>query len=159
MSFNDEFLTYLTHDPVSKNATQIRLIEAIDKNNILKLENIFRGLSSSIPLNWYRKNDIDNYEGYYASVIYALFNGAGLNVIVEDTTNLGRIDLTVIYQDRVYILEFKVVENAAEGTALKQIRDKRYCEKYLGKYNQVYSIGIEFSKSLKNIVYFEFEKA
>jgi len=51
------------------------------------------------------------------------------------------------------------VENEAEGTALRQIRDKRYYEKYMGKYNQIYLIGIEWSKSSKNIVSFEFEKA
>jgi len=59
----------------------------------------------------------------------------------------------------VYILEFKVVENEAEGSAIRQIREKRYYEKYLGKYNQIYLIGIEFSKSSKNIVCFQFEKA
>ena len=159
MSFNDAFLAYLTYDPVSKDTAETNIIEALEEDDIEKLKDILHSFFSSIPLDWYRKNDIDSYEGYYASVIYALFNGAGLTTIAEDTTNVGRIDLTVIYGDKVYILEFKVVENEAEGTALRQIRDKRYYEKYMGKYNQIYLIGIEWSKSLKNIVSFEFEKA
>ena len=159
MSFNDAFLAYLTYDPVSKDTAETNIIEALEEDDIEKLKNILHSFFSSIPLDWYRKNDIDSYEGYYASVIYALFNGAGLTTIAEDTTNVGRIDLTVIYGDKVYILEFKVVENEAEGTALRQIRDKRYYEKYMGKYNQIYLIGIEWSKTSKNIVSFEFEKA
>jgi hypothetical protein len=110
-------------------------------------------------LDWYRKNDIDSYEGYYASVIYALFNGAGLSVVAEDATSLGRIDLSVLHQDRVYILEFKVVGDKGDGSALKQLKEKRYYEKYFGKYREIYLIGIEFSKKRRNIVNFEIEKA
>jgi Protein of unknown function (DUF1703). len=50
-----------------------------------------------------------------------------------------------------------VVEDKEEGVALKQIKDKRYYEKYIGKYKEIYLIGIEFSKEKKNIVSFEWE--
>ena len=129
MSFNDAFLTYLTYDPVSKDTAQTNIIPTLEKDDIEKLKDIFYSFFSSTPLDWYRKNYIDSYEGYYASVIYELFNGAGLTTIAEDTTNVGRIDLTVIYEDKVYVLEFKVVENEAEGTALKQIKDKKILQK------------------------------
>jgi len=85
-------------------------------------------------------------------------NGAGLNVIAEDNTNKGQIDLSVFNQDSVYIVEFKVVEDKEEYKALKQIKEKKYYEKYIGKYNDIYLIGIEFSKKDKNIVGFEWEK-
>ena len=51
---------------------------------------------------------------------------------------------------------FKVVEDKEEYKALKQIKEKRYYEKYKDK--EVYLIGIEFSKEKKNIVGFEWEK-
>jgi len=90
--------------------------------------------------------------------VHTLFYGAGLNVIAEDNTNKGQIDLSVFNQDSVYIIEFKVVEDKEEGVALKQIKEKRYYEKYKSKYNEIYLIGIEFSKKDKNIVGFEWEK-
>ena len=90
--------------------------------------------------------------------MYALFNGAGLNVITEDNTNKGQIDLSIFNQDSVYIIEFKVVEDKEEGVALKQIKERRYHEKYMGKYQEIYLIGIEFSKEKKNIVSFEWER-
>jgi Protein of unknown function (DUF1703). len=61
-------------------------------------------------------------------------------------------------QDSVYIIEFKVVEYKEEGMALKQIKKKKYYEKYIGKYQEIYLIGIEFSKEKKNIVSFEWER-
>ena len=105
-----------------------------------------------------RKNDIDSYEGFYASIVYALFNGAGLNVIAEDNTSKDQIDLSVLSDDSVYIIEFKVVEDKKEGVALKQIKEKRYYENYMGKCQEIYLIGIELSKKDKNIVGFEWEK-
>jgi len=79
-------------------------------------------------------------------------------VISEDNTNKGQIDLSVFNQDSVYIVEFKVVEDKEEHSALKQIKEKKYYEKYIGKYNDIYLIGIEFSKKDKNVVGFEWEK-
>ena len=80
-------------------------------------------------------------------------------MIAEDNTNKGQIDLSVFNQDSVYIIEFKVLEDKEEGgKALEQIKEKRYYEKYKGKYNEIYLIGIEFSKKDKNIVGFEWEK-
>jgi len=48
--------------------------------------------------------------------------------------------------------------NSRRGFALKQIKEKRYYEKYIGKYQEIYLIGIEFSNKDKNIVSFEWEK-
>jgi len=158
MSFNDFFLGYVVENLSLKDKTEIGLIEAFETKQVEKLKDILRRFFASIPHDWYRKNDIDSYEGFYASIVYAIFNGAGLNVIAEDNTNKGQIDLSVFNQDSVYIIEFKVVEDKEEGVALKQIKEKRYYEKYKVKYNDIYLIGIEFSKKDKNIVGFEWEK-
>ncbi len=76
----------------------------------------------------------------------------------EDITNKGRIDLSIVYKDKVIILEFKVVEDTKEQKALNQIKEKRYYEKYIGKYQEIYLVGIEFSKKERNVVNFEWER-
>jgi hypothetical protein len=107
------------------------------------------------PYNNYVNNNILSYEGYYASVIYAYLSSLGLNIIAEDVTNKGRIDLTIILNDKVYILEFKVLNSTPKtNTALKQIQEKKYHEKYLSKYDEIYQIGIIFNEKKKNIVKF-----
>lgn len=157
-SFNDAFLTYLTPSPALKDRAEIGLIRALQSNDVGKIKDILYSFFASIPHDWYRKNELEEYEGFYASVIYALFNGAGLDVVAEDATNFDKIDLTVKWEDRVYIVEFKVVDNESENIGLSQIKEKRYFEKYQSEYNEIYLIGIKFSRKDRNIVSFEWEK-
>ncbi len=58
------------------------------------LEHHFRSLFASIPHQWYTKNHLGDYEGYYASVFYSHFAALGLDLQPEDGTSQGRIDLT-----------------------------------------------------------------
>ena len=114
-----------------------------------------------LPNDSYRKNKMQNHEGYYANVLYAYLAGLGIEFKAEDTTNLGRIDLTIATPDmtQVYIIEFKVVANAnRKGKALEQIKEKKYHERYLSSAKEITIIGIEFSKKERNICKFEWEK-
>ena len=90
-------------------------------------------------------------------MFYSYFASLGLNVIVEDCTNLGRIDMTLLFNDQVYIFEFKVVELAPEGSALQQIKDKSYADKYRALNQSIYLVGVEFSKTERNIAAFDWE--
>jgi hypothetical protein len=66
--------------------------------------------------------------------------------------------MAVIFENRCYIFEFKVVELVKEeNSALSQIKAKGYAEKYRGKYDEIYLIGVEFSREEKNIVGYEVE--
>ena len=83
-------------------------------------------------------------------------------VILKDTTVLaafGRMDMTVKFEGRIYIFEFKVVELVPEGRALQQIKDKHYADKYKASGQPIYLIDVEFSKESRNIVGFEVELA
>jgi hypothetical protein len=88
-------------------------------------------------------------------VFYSYFAALGLELILEDTTSLGRIDMTLKFNGQIYIFEFKVVEMAPEGSALQQIKDKAYADKYVALQQPMHLIGVEFSKDPRNIVGFE----
>ncbi|MBS3780783.1 MAG: PD-(D/E)XK nuclease domain-containing protein, partial [Desulfovermiculus sp.] len=120
-----------------------------------KLEKIFHAFFASIPHDWYRKNHLAGYEGYYASVVYCYFAALGLDVHPEEPTNKGCIDLVIRFQSRVYVIEFKVVELTDSGKALEQIKAKGYAQKFAGQ--EVYLIGVEFSSADRNVVGFEWE--
>jgi hypothetical protein len=155
-SLTDSILYYLTSSTMEKENNKVAVYEALVANDFEKLEQTFQAFFASIPHDWYRKNQLAGYEGYYASIVYCYFTALGLEVTPEDTTHFGRIDLTVRLDNSVYILEFKVIELSGKGSALKQIKQKRYHEKYSDR--DVYLIGIEFSKNERNIVNFEWEK-
>ena len=110
------------------------------------------------PYQWYDNNPIARYEGYYASVLYSYFAALGLEITLEDATNQGRIDMTVQFEGRIYLFEFKVVELAPEGRALQQIKDRGYAEKYRAFGQPIALIGVEFSRTERNIVGFEVEE-
>jgi hypothetical protein len=133
------------------------LLKALRERDWSAMETTLRALFASIPSDWYRKNPLAGFEGHYASVFYSHLAGLGLDLRVEDATNQGRIDLTLVQQEQVFLFEFKVVADEPEGHALRQIRDKGYAEKYLGRGANVHLIGVEFSRTARNIVGFEVE--
>ena len=135
-----------------------RLLEAGD---VAGMEELVRAFFAGIPHQWHTNNDIADYEGYYASVFYSYFAGLGLDVVVEESANRerldsrGRLDMAVRFERRVYVFEFKVVEQAGDGNAMAQLKDRLYAEKYLAPGVDVHLIGIEFSSASRNVVAFE----
>ena len=114
-----------------------------------------RAFFASIPYEWYTNNDIANFEGYYSSVFYSYFAGLGLNIIVEDSSSHGRVDMAVHFNDNIYLFEFKVVELSSEGAAMAQLQAKGYADRYRGLDQPIHLIGVEFSKDTRNITAFE----
>ncbi|MDX8378379.1 MAG: PD-(D/E)XK nuclease domain-containing protein, partial [Mariprofundales bacterium] len=91
------------------------------------------------------------------SIVYCYFVALGLDIIAEDTTNHGQIDLSVKLGNRRFIMEFKVVEQAGTDKALQQIIDKDYASKYANQ-GEIWLIGVEFSSENRNIVGFEYQQ-
>ena len=132
-----------------------QLYDLLLKNDFDGLKNLFTAFFASIPHDWYRNNPIAQYEGYYASVFYSYFAALGLDIVLEDTTHYGRIDMTVKFNAQIYLFEFKVVELVPNGKALQQLIDKNYATKYHALNQPIHLIGVEFSKEARSVVGFE----
>lgn len=132
-----------------------QLDSALIEHDLEALRDSLHALFASIPNDWYRRNPLAQFEGHYASVFYSQLAALGLDVRGEDVTNRGRIDLSLKLGPRVYLFEFKVVEGEAEGTALQQLIDKGYAEKYRAPGVEITLIGIEFSRNTLNLVGFD----
>jgi len=131
------------------------LYQLLLANDLAGLKDLFQAFFATIPHQWYDNNPISRYEGYYASVFYSYFAALGFDITLEDVTNQGRIDMTVKFNGRIYLFEFKVVELIPEGRALQQLRDKGYAEKYRALGQPIHLIGVEFSRAGRNVVGFE----
>jgi hypothetical protein len=156
-SLNEVLLGSLSDQPLESGARIGQLYDLLHANDLAGLKNLFHAFYATIPHQWYTNSTVAQYEGYYASIFYSYFAALGLEITLEDTTNHGRIDMTVKFEGRIYIFEFKVVELVPEGRALQQIKDKHYADKYRGSGAAVYLIGVEFSKESRNIVGYEVE--
>jgi hypothetical protein len=136
---------------------QLDLDSILNAGDPKRLREVFHSFFASIPHDWYRKNQLSGFEGYYASIVYAYFGSLGYVVIPEDTTNKGRIDLTVMTRTGIWIFEFKVQRSDArqDESPLAQIRERGYAEKYRADGRSVYEIGIVFDPESRNIVTWE----
>ena len=152
ISLNRLIIDYLTQK--TDDVKREELLNALFDSNFEGLKSTLSSIFASIPYTNYVKNTIGDYEGYYASVIYAYLASLGVKVIAEDTTNTGRIDMTLFVGNKVYILEFKVDDSGA----LDQIKKRKYFEKYLSLKREIYLVGIEFDSNVKNIKDLKWEK-
>ena len=154
---NRSLARYLVGDSVRHSLNSNRLFDLMREDHVDDLQDLFHAFFASIPYEWYSNNDIDNYEGFYASVVYSYFAGRGMDVTVEDSVSSGRMDMSVRFEGRAYVFEFKVVEQADSGAAMAQLRDRGYADKFRAEYSPVYLIGVEFSSKERNIVAFNVE--
>ncbi len=159
MAFADSISSYLVSHRAVYEKHKIDLYQSLATARVDEIKHVFQSLFSAIPHDWYRKNRLAEYEGYYASIFYCYFAALGLDVRAEDSTSHGRIDMTVKLENRVFIFEFKVVDiDKTPETALAQIRHRRYADKYRADTAEIFLIGVEFDRKERNIVRFEWEQ-
>lgn len=131
------------------------IYKSLLEKDVDKFKSSLHSMFAAIPYNNYTKNDLANFEGFYASIIYIYLQSLGFHIIGEDVTNKGRIDLTIILDNSIYIIEFKVDSKA---NVLEQIKEKKYYEKYINHNKDIYLVGINFDTDDKNIGVFEWER-
>jgi len=135
----------------------LRARESLKRGDVEGFGEVLKSLFAGIPFDWYRKNNLSEYEGYYASVIYSFLRGVGFDIVAEDVTSKGRLDLAIRVMDKVYLLEFKVVEKEEES-ALQVLKSKGYEEKYKATAREIYLLGLDFSERERNLINFQWEK-
>ena len=158
-SLNREFLFNYLKSVSSRDEEEYanRAWLALEKKDVDGFLNVIKSLFAGIP---YSSVDLSRYEDYYKSVLYAFLLGAGLEVICEDITARGRMDISVrlpeIYHrnSAVIVMELKVV-NREEGRVLRQIKEKGYHKKYMDR--TCFIAGLEFDKEKKEL-YTQWEK-
>jgi hypothetical protein len=156
-SLNDSLLRDWTPKPNESLHFQSRLGDLLLANDLEGMGEHMKAFYASLPNEWFTNNPIAQYEGYYASVFYAFFASLGLEITVEASSNPGRLDMVMRFQGQVYIFEFKLVGDSADGSALRQIKEKDYAAPYRGKGEPIHLIGIEFSKTKRALLSWQVE--
>ncbi len=157
-SLNESLLRRLVQDGTRQTAKSDRLYDLLEANDFDGLKVLFQAFFAGIPYEWYTNNAISDYEGYYASVFYSYFAGTGVDITVEDSSNRGRADMAVRFGGNVYLFEFKMLEQATEGAALAQLKQRRYADTYRAAGDPIHLIGVEFSKETRNVTAFDVER-
>jgi hypothetical protein len=152
ISFNEDILPLVLKDEIRENIAG-KIIEILRGEKLEELREQIEVLISNISYVHYRG------ESSYVIAIFSLLYSTGLNVITEDNTNKGRIDLAVIVnRGIVYIIEVKVIEREEEkGKAIRQIQEREYYKKYMNC-ERVYIVGIEIDRNKKRIENYEYKR-
>ena len=158
-SLNRWLLRGMVPDAGRGAAEQARLHALTQADDLEGVRGLFEAFFAGIPYEWYRRNDLAHYEGYWAALTYSHFAAAGLDVRVEAMTSHGRLDMAVVCPGHIHLYEFKVVKGKPEGRAVEQMRERGYADKYRDLGVPVRLIGIEFGEAERNIVAFSVETA
>ncbi len=137
--------------------------DALIKVDLPALKTAITRLFAGIPWRNFTNNDLPEFEGYYASVLFAFFSAINCDIIPEDITNHGQADMTVKLGDNIFVMEIKVVRKNETGSpdennneALVQIKSRNYAEKYRGIADKkVFEVGMIFSQEKRNLVQFD----
>ncbi|MFN4131935.1 MAG: AAA family ATPase [Caldimicrobium sp.] len=153
IAFNTHLIHYLFDDSQAS-VRRNELYKALSNADFSLLQTFITSLFASIPYTHYVKTNLERNEGFYATVLYVYMQSLGFEVIGEDVTNRGRVDLTVKLPEVIYIMEIKV----GEGDPLEQIKARKYYEKYLSEGKAIYLLGLRFDPMVKNLIEFKWER-
>jgi len=151
-SLNEELLNRVSPSVIEKVKMQDNLYSALEQADLETFKNHLIRVFAHIPYHNYSSNYIAQYEGFYASVIYTYLYSLNMPFVAEDCTNQGRIDMSIVVENNVYIIEFKM----GTGDGIAQIMEKKYYEKYQNQGKNIYLVGINFDSEARNISGFKY---
>jgi hypothetical protein len=121
-----------------------RMMSQLFSGDVSAFEASVRELFAHIPYQLHIPR-----EAYYHSLLLLWLNLLGFEVQAEVSTDKGRIDAVWTWEDRVVIAEVKF---SADGsletmleTALAQIRENRYYERYAGTQRRIALLAVGFA--------------
>jgi nicotinamide riboside kinase len=142
-------MDYLTSSyaayPVNKTiSARDCMMKALLKGDAAVFEANLKELFANIPYQLHIKR-----EAYYHSLLLLWLNMLGFHIEAEVSTNRGRIDAVWTWKERAVIAEVKYASRGALetllDTAMEQIKEKGYCERYAATHERVAQLAVAFS--------------
>ena len=95
-------------------------------------------------------------EPFYHTVFYLMLSASGVEVVTELLTSQGRMDIAVFFEDKIYIIELKCNHDAE--TAIRQIKEKKYADKYKTHGKRIILMGINFDTEKRELADWKMEE-
>ncbi|MCY4287994.1 MAG: AAA family ATPase [Aestuariivita sp.] len=157
LSLNDALLAHLdSFDQLPLDQAR-SLLTFLQTHDYEAFAGEFYAYLSSIPYQWQSTADLSRYEAWYASLLHMCFRAIGVDVRSEDVSSRGRADMVVLTEGQVFILEFKMAEGAnaletALDSALAQMRERGYAEKYWDRREAIHLVAIAFDREERKLL-------
>ena len=144
-SFNAKLAKAYAGEDMSISSAQMKCLRALYANDLEAFFTSMRVFFANIPYDISPRAPEETYQAIFCAILYFI----GVGVTPEVHTNEGRIDAVMEIPDYVYVMEFKRDKSASE--ALKQIKEKKYYEKFLNSGKKITLIGVNFDSEKRTI--------
>ncbi len=160
LALSDQLINAYTDLDNEKFALQSRLYDILNQGDLDEMIPVIKQLFAGIPWRNFTKNKLPEAEGYYASVLYAFFASLNAEIIPEDISNHGQVDMTIKIGGHIYVIEIKLETNKtvsddsqADNPALAQIQKKGYSKKYSTVSGKgLFEVGLVFCSKERNLI-------
>ena len=112
VALNNQFINAYAAISDRRLSYKAELVAALSTGDVPALIAAVRRLFAGIPWRNFTGNDLAEAEGYYASVLYAFLASLDAQLIPEDISNQGQVDLTVRIAGYTYVMEIKLRRDA-----------------------------------------------
>ena len=130
---------YLTDKSAKANTTIAKMSVLVKKGDMDAAFCLLNDFLETVPYC-----DNTHYEGHWQQTLYIMFALlTDYDILVEQHTAKGRIDITMETADTIYVMELKFNKSAEE--ALAQIEAKHYADAFKMSGKKVVKIGLNFS--------------
>jgi len=160
-SFSEYLITAYAEMTIHKYKYEETIYDSLMNADMPLLEKTIKRLFAGIPYRNFTNNDLLDFEGYYASVLYAFFAAINCEVVPEDISIHGQADMTIKLGNNVFVMEIKLgKDNESDfNEALKQIQTIDYAAKYTGiPGTGVYELGLIFDPDKRALIRFDWNK-
>ena len=130
---------YLTDKSAKANTTIAKMSVLVKKGDMDAAFCLLNDFLETVPYC-----DNTHYEGHWQQTLYIMFALlTNYDILVEQHTAKGRIDITMETTDTIYVMELKFNKSAEE--ALAQIEAKHYADAFKMSGKKMVKIGLNFS--------------
>ncbi|SLM32673.1 AAA-ATPase [Desulfamplus magnetovallimortis] len=130
----------------------VMLSDYLEREDLDLFIDTMTAIYASIPYTLESKRD----EAYFHTIFYLMVCASGVDAKSEVLTCVGRIDLVMEFEEKVFIIEFKC--NQSADVAIEQIRVKNYADPYFHTGKNIILMGINFDTKKHNIAGWKYEK-
>jgi hypothetical protein len=112
VALNNQFIAAYAAISDRRLSYKAELVTALTTGDVPALIASIRRLFAGIPWRHFTGNDLAEAVGYYASVLYAFLASLDAQLIPEDLSNHGQVDLTVKIAGYTYVMVIKLRRDA-----------------------------------------------
>ena len=156
-SFSQGMLSHFGRDEAEVSASGYELLENLESTDFDRFAATLQAYFAGIPHQWHDAGKLGHYEAHYAAMLYMTLRAVGADVRAEDTSSHGRADMVLLHGGKVFVLEFKLADDASNAEAflsqaIDQMKKRGYARKYRTRGEPIHLVGIVFGKEARNLL-------